>query len=160
MFCQIASGARPVEIVHESRTTIAFLEPHPVSPGQTLLVPRSHVATLLQLPDGAAGSFFASLLEVSEDLTGALRPAGLQVSWTEGSADGGHGSHLHARLVPRFRGGLSGMEALGEGAYREHLAEIASIIRRRRGGPRGERASRLVPRRTATRGAAAGDGNP
>jgi histidine triad (HIT) family protein len=157
-FCQIAAGARAADVVHESRTTIAFLDRDPAARGHTLLVPRRHVPTLLHLPDGAAGSFFASLMEVIQRLTETLHPAGLEVGWTQGTAGGRYVSHLHARLVPRFRYDLSGIHALGEGVYREHLAEIAAIIRRERVEPRRGGPSRLVPRRMAARGG--GDGDP
>ena len=158
VLCRIAAGVRPADLVHESRTTIAFLDRQPAARGHTLVVPRLHVPTFLDLPEGAAGSFFASLMEVSERLTETLRPAGLDVGWSQGTAaDGQRVVHLHARLVPRFRDDLSGIRALGEGAYREHLAELAAILRRRPVDPRGERATRLVPRRMAARGAAGGD---
>lgn len=159
VYCQIATGARPAEVVHQSRTAIAFLDPHPAARGHTLLVPRRHVPTLAHLPDGAAGSFFASLMEVIESLTETLRPAGLEVGWTESVADGQYVSHVHARLVPCFSDDLSEMQALGERGNRKHLAEIAADIRRRRIDPRRERASCLVPRRVAAHGAAGGDGD-
>ncbi len=159
IFCQIAAGTRPADVVHESRTTIAFLDRHAAARGHTLLVPRRHVPTLLHLPEGAAGSFFAALVEVTESLTETLRPAALEVGWTHGAPGGRDASHFHARLVPRFRDGVSGVQALGEGEYREHLADIAAIIRGRRADPRRARASRLVPRRIAALRAGSGDGD-
>jgi histidine triad (HIT) family protein len=157
IFCQIAAGTRPAEVVHESRTTIAFLDRHSATRGHTLLVPRRHVPTLLHLPEGAAGSFFAALIEVTERLMETLQPAIVEVRWSQGATDGRDASHFHAGLVPRFRTDLSGMQALGEGEYREHRADIAAIIRGRRADSRRERASRLVPQRIAALGSASGD---
>lgn len=156
LFCEITAGTRPADVVLETTTTIAFLDRLAAARGQTLLVPRRHVPTLLHLPEGAAGSFFASLVEVTERLTETLRPAALEVGWIHGAPGGQDHSHFHARLVPRFRNGSSGLQALGEGEYRAHLGDIARIIRGGRTARR-ERAAHLVPRRIAAIGSASGD---
>jgi histidine triad (HIT) family protein len=156
LFCEIAAGARPADVVLETTTTIAFLDRFSTDRGQTLLLPRRHVPTLFHLPEGAAGSFFASLIEVTERLMDALRPAAVEVAWIHEASSGRDGSHFHARLVPRFRNDFSGPQALEESEYRAHLGDIAAIIR---GGPtmRRERASRPAPKRIAALGGARRD---
>lgn len=87
----------------------------------------------------------------------ALRPTVLEVGWIQGAPDGRNVPHFHARLVPRFRDDPSGTPALGEGEHREHLADVAAIVRGKRADPRRARASRLVPLRITALGAAGGD---
>jgi len=135
LFCQIVAGARPAEIVLESASTIAFLDRFPVAPGHTLVLPRQHASTLLQLDDGAAGALFGSVVEVVERLTEALHPAGFNVGWNHGAAAGQHVFHLHVHVLPRFRDGGCGVQAVGEGPPGAPLEEIAGIIRGARARP-------------------------
>lgn len=129
LICQIVAGDRPAEIVFESPTTIAFLDRFPVARGHTLVVPRQHASTLLQLDDGAAGALFGSVVEVVERLAESLRPAGFNVGWNHGAAAGQHVFHLHVHVLPRFRDGGSGVQAVGEGPPGVPLEETAGIIR-------------------------------
>ncbi|HYQ80757.1 MAG TPA: HIT domain-containing protein [Anaeromyxobacteraceae bacterium] len=130
LFCQIVAGARRAEVVFETPATVAFLDRFPVARGHTLVVPRQHAATLLQLDDGAAGALFGSVVEVVEKLAESLHPAGFNVGWNHGAAAGQHVFHLHVHVLPRFSPGGSGVQAIGEGgAATVSLGEIAAIIR-------------------------------
>lgn len=129
LFCQIIAGARPADVVYESATTLAFLDRFPTARGHTLVVPKQHASTLLELDDGAAGALFGSVVHVLERLSRALRPAGFNVGWNHGAAAGQHVFHLHVHILPRAGAGGSGVQALGDGAPGEPLAEIADLIR-------------------------------
>lgn len=129
LFCQIAAGTRPAEVVYESESAVAFLDRFPTARGHTLVVPRQHAPSLLQLDDGAAGALFGSVVEVVEQLEDALRPAGFNIGWNQGAVAGQTVPHLHVHVMPRFHGGGSGVQAIGEGPPRESLGEIAQFIR-------------------------------
>lgn len=137
LFCQIIAGTREAEVVFESRTTIAFLDRVPVAPGHTLVVPKRHAATLLDLDEGSAGALFGSLVEVVETLQEALHPVGFNIGWNHGAAAGQHVFHLHVHVLPRLQGGGAGIQAVGEGAPAAALADVGSLIRagRQRTGP-------------------------
>lgn len=60
LFCAIAAGSVAAEIVLESEDIVAFLDTRPVFKGHVLLVPRTHVATLPDLPDDLALPFVAA----------------------------------------------------------------------------------------------------
>ena len=156
IFCQLASGALPAAVVHETSTTIALLDHHPAARGHTLILPRRHVPSLLHLNDGAAGSFFASLIEVTERLTETLHPPALEVRWIHGTSGGRDDSHFHARLVPRFLNELAGPQTLGGYESGEHLTDIAAIIR----GRGADLWSRLMRARVAALGTARSDDGP
>jgi histidine triad (HIT) family protein len=132
LFCQISAGVVRADLVHEGRTAIAFLERNPASPGETLLAPRPHVPSLMHLDEGAAGSFFASLVEVTERVEEVLHPAALEVRWIQpahGAGPGGDPGHFHARLVPRYRVDVPAALALERA---QHLAAVVSALRARR----------------------------
>jgi histidine triad (HIT) family protein len=142
VFCQIAAGRYPAEIVFESTTTVAFLDRFPSARGHTLVVPRRHAPTLLQLDDGAAGALFGSVVEVIDMLAETLRPAGFNVGWNHGAPAGQHVLHLCVHILPRFLGNGPGVQAVGEGAPEELPEEIARIIRGGRLLRRGDASAR------------------
>jgi len=129
IFCQIISGTRRAEVVFESESTIAFLDRFPAARGHTLVVPKRHAPTLPALEEGAAGALFGAVLEVMDLLSATLKPVGFNVGWNHGSAAGQHVFHLHVHVLPRFRGGGSGVQALGEGVQESDLAGVASLMR-------------------------------
>jgi histidine triad (HIT) family protein len=89
LFCAIASGEHPAEIVLADEVVVAFLDSRPVFKGHVLVTPRDHYETLADLPAelvGAQGSFVAMNNVVSQSVP-----------------------HLHVHVVPRTRGdGLRG----------------------------------------------------
>lgn len=150
IFCQIISRERPAEVVFESPSTIAFLDTFPAARGHTLVVPKLHAATLLDLDEGAAGALFGSLFEVVDLLRETLDPVGFNVGWNHGAAAGQHVFHLHVHVLPRFDGGGTGIQAVGEGAGGVDLHQVAERVRRGQGSVpsgvrmRGSRRSRAA----------------
>jgi len=49
LFCRIASGALPTDLVHESPAAVAFLDRFPAARGHVLVIPRRHVPTMNEL---------------------------------------------------------------------------------------------------------------
>ncbi len=101
VFCAIIRGEAPAEIVLDDPAGVAFLDRRPLLPGHVLLVPRSHVATLPNLPVAEVGPLFT----LAQGLTRAVA-----------RATGGDGAflainnvvsqsvpHLHVHVVPRRR---------------------------------------------------------
>ncbi len=129
LFCRIAAGAVPAEIVHESPASVAFLDVHPAARGHVLVVPRAHAATLLELDDDAAGALFRDVKRVQALVLAALRPLGFNVGWNHGRAAGQHVDHLHVHLLPRYADGGRGVQLLGAGGDRGDLPAVAEAIR-------------------------------
>src|SRR5687768_4907550 len=49
-FCDLVHGAGEVSICYEDAITIAFMDIQPVNPGHTLVVPRQHYESLVDIP--------------------------------------------------------------------------------------------------------------
>src|SRR5918993_1697934 len=58
VFCAIVRGEASAEILLDDPAGVAFLDRRPLLPGHVLLVPRSHVGTLPDLPVTEVGPLF------------------------------------------------------------------------------------------------------
>jgi histidine triad (HIT) family protein len=107
VFCAIAAGDMPAQVVFQDADTIAFLDSHPLFPGHVLLCPREHYVTLSDLPSALTAPVFqttqllARAVESALDAEGTFIAINNRVSQTV--------PHLHIHVVPRRRrDGLKG----------------------------------------------------
>ena len=70
IFCKIAAGEIPAELVYEDDTVVAFRDLNPQAPTHVLVIPRTHIATLNDL-----GPRRASPKRVTAPWSIATRPA-------------------------------------------------------------------------------------
>lgn len=134
IFCQIVSGSIPAYKVFESDAVVAFLDHRPLLPGHVLVVPRTHYATLADLPVHEVGPFFlvvqriASAVEHAMKADGSFVAVNIKISQSV--------PHLHVHVVPRRKGdGLFGKTFQwtrhpypNEGAIRETQAAIREAL--------------------------------
>lgn len=129
IFCQILSGAMGAEVVYEAPAAIAFLDKLPTVQGHTLVIPRAHAPTLLELDDGAVGDLFRAVKAVTAKIRAGLKPVGFNIGWNHGAAAGQHVFHLHVHILPRYDPGGRGVQSVGGSGARGDLAEVAAAIR-------------------------------
>lgn len=55
IFCKIADGEIPSDIVYESDNVVGFRDLNPVASTHILFVPKEHYATLNDIPEGELG---------------------------------------------------------------------------------------------------------
>lgn len=107
LFCAIAAGSVAAEIVLESEDIVAFLDTRPVFKGHVLLVPRTHVATLPDLPDDLALPFVAASRRLATAMVAGLGAQGSFVCANNVVSQSV--PHLHLHVIPRTKGdGLRG----------------------------------------------------
>ena len=107
LFCSIIAGSTPAHLVYESPEIVGFLDIRPVFKGHTLLVPREHIATMVEMPDELTVPFFGA----ARSLAAAVRTAyGAQGSFVAvNNVVSQSVPHLHIHVVPRTKGdGLRG----------------------------------------------------
>ena len=106
-FCDIVSGDQAADIVFEDETSLAFLDIRPVFPGHTLLIPRTHVETLPDLPDELVGPLFTNARLLARVIPEALEAHGSFVAINNKISQSV--PHLHVHVVPRrAKDGLRG----------------------------------------------------
>ncbi len=54
IFCRIARGDQPADIVYEDNEVLAFRDINPIAPNHFLIIPRRHVATANHLEENDA----------------------------------------------------------------------------------------------------------
>ena len=101
-FCRIVSGLEPAHVVYEDASAVAFLDREPAARGHTLVIPRSHSRTLLDIDPLNAGALMTSVTYVARLLDRALHPDGLTTLQTNERAGGQSAFHLHVHLIPRW----------------------------------------------------------
>ena len=107
LFCRIVSGEVSATIVYEDNNAIAFLDHRPLFPGHTLLVPREHVETLVDLPQPLVGPFFETAQLLARAVERAMEAEGTFVAINNRVSQSV--PHLHVHIVPRRKkDGLKG----------------------------------------------------
>jgi histidine triad (HIT) family protein len=98
-FCSIVAGEAPAEIVLDTPDVVAFLDLRPLFKGHTLVVPRAHVVTLLDLDGSMRGELFWRTQQVTAAVQTATSAAGSFVAMNNVVSQSV--PHLHVHVVPR-----------------------------------------------------------
>lgn len=107
VFCSIARGEVPAEVVLDDQVAVGFLDVRPLFPGHVLLVPRLHHATLPDLPAASVGPFFERVQRMADAVRVAMDAQGTFVALNNTVSQSV--PHLHVHVVPRTKGdGLRG----------------------------------------------------
>ncbi len=100
-FCEIVAGTEPAHVVLADEVVVAFLDRRPVFVGHVLVVPRSHVVTLVDLEPDAVGPLFERVRTVTAAVQRALGADGSFVAVNNVVSQSV--PHLHVHVVPRRR---------------------------------------------------------
>jgi histidine triad (HIT) family protein len=130
-FCAIVKGTEPAFPVFEDDAVFAFLDWRPLALGHVLVVPKTHYATLAEIPEDAFGALAVRAKRVSAAVIAAMAAEGSFIGLNNIVSQSV--PHLHFHVVPRkwkdgvFAGGMIWKRvAYADDAQRE---EIAARIR-------------------------------
>ncbi|MDP9321760.1 MAG: HIT family protein [Chloroflexota bacterium] len=102
VFCRIASGELPGNVVYRDARAVAFLDRNPLLLGHTLVVPVAHVATLDDLAPDLIGPLFEVVRRTSVAVQRALQADGSFVAVNTRVSQSV--PHVHVHVVPRNEG--------------------------------------------------------
>jgi histidine triad (HIT) family protein len=130
-FCAIVERRAAADLVFESDDVVAFLDHRPLFPGHVLVVPRSHVETVEDLPDDLGGALMAVVRRTSAAVRRALDADGSFVAANNRVSQSV--PHLHFHVVPRRPGdGLRGFfwprHPYRDDAHREQVREAIARV--------------------------------
>ncbi|GCF13770.1 HIT family protein [Haloarcula mannanilytica] len=102
IFCQIVAGDIPSRTVYEDDTVLAFLDANPLSPGHTLVIPKTHHERLNDTPADVAGEVLSTLHELVPAVEAAVDAPASTVAFNNGEEAGQEVPHVHGHIIPRF----------------------------------------------------------
>jgi histidine triad (HIT) family protein len=98
IFCRIAAGEIPSNLVYQDEHVVAFPDIHPAAPTHVLVVPRRHVESVAHLDDPElAGRLLMAVRAVAEQAGVAER--GYRVVANIGAEGGQTVPHLHFHVM-------------------------------------------------------------
>jgi histidine triad (HIT) family protein len=105
VFCSIVRGDKEAVVVFESEELLAFLDHRPLFRGHTLLIPKTHVTLLSDLPGELVPEFFATAQRLERAVEDGLDAAGSMVLINNVVSQSV--PHMHLHVIPReFKDGL------------------------------------------------------
>jgi len=99
-FCSVPTARIWIETEH----AIAFADEYPVADGHTLVVPRTHVASIYELSPPEQSAVWQLVAEVREGLLTGMKPDGFNIGFNDGLAAGQTVAHTHVHVIPRRDG--------------------------------------------------------
>jgi histidine triad (HIT) family protein len=104
-FCEgIAGRNEDWLVLDETELTLSVLTVTQFEVGQSLVIPRRHAPTLLDLTDAEAASIMTSARRLAEALIRAFAPKGILLYQNNGAWSGQEVPHFHLHVVPRQEG--------------------------------------------------------
>jgi histidine triad (HIT) family protein len=99
VFCRIANGEMPTQLLHEDDEVVAFRDIHPQAPVHILIVPKAHIVTLAELGDHTA--IIGRMAGVANTLAEreGLSRTGYRLAINCGPEGGQTVWHLHMHLL-------------------------------------------------------------
>lgn len=128
IFCQIAAGQAPAEILLETQRVLAFLDIAPVHYGHTLVIPKQHFETFLELPDDLWTEMGQVSRRVALALQKKLDARGFNLGMNNFPAAGQVVFHAHLHVIPRFFD--DGLQLFPQGFYQgQDMASVGRQLR-------------------------------
>ncbi|HSM38137.1 MAG TPA: histidine triad nucleotide-binding protein [Candidatus Limnocylindrales bacterium] len=98
IFCKIASGEIPADIVHQDHWTVAFRDLNPKAPTHVLVIPRRHVPSVANLTD-EDGELLAAMFGTIRAVAEQAGLSSYRVASNVGPDAGQSVFHLHLHLL-------------------------------------------------------------
>jgi histidine triad (HIT) family protein len=129
IFCAIAAGDAPAEIVDSDEYTVAFMDINPATRGHALVIPRTHSADLMEIDDEDLERTNLAARRLARRMDQALAPAGFNVINACRSAAWQTVFHFHLHVIPRYEDDPLKLPWIPRGADMAAIARVAAEIR-------------------------------
>ena len=104
IFCKIAKGEVQSEKVKESDNFFAIRDANPQTEGHTLIIPKKHFVTLLDVPNKLGEELLKMIKNVSSELLDEKSGDGFNVVMNNLEVAGQVVMHAHVHIIPRKEG--------------------------------------------------------
>lgn len=129
IFCQIAAGELPAQIVAEDDRTITFMDIFPGTRGHALVIPRRHARDLLEVESSDLTAVVQAAQEQARRVTERLGADGVNLINSCGAAAWQTVFHFHLHVIPRYTDDPLKLPWKPTEGDPEEIAEIADLLR-------------------------------
>ena len=102
LFCAIGAGKIPSKKVYENDEAVAFLDINPRNRGHTLIVPKKHYGTIMDMPEDEAVELFKIVKRIASAAKEGVEADGVNIGQNNGKSAGQVIPHVHFHVIPRF----------------------------------------------------------
>lgn len=102
IFCDIIAGKKPHATIWESDRVLAIVDVRQAHPGHALVIPKTHVPNIFELPDDLAGPLMRAVSRISRAVNDAYQPDGISLWQSNGPGAHQEVPHLHIHIHPRW----------------------------------------------------------
>jgi histidine triad (HIT) family protein len=103
-FTKILDGRLKAVTVYEDDTVYAFMNIHPLSTGDLLVIPKGHYRTLIDIPTPVLDHLMEVTQRIAKAQMEALKPGGIFIRQNSGEAAGQTVFHFHMHVTPQWKG--------------------------------------------------------
>ncbi len=130
IFCKIVKGEIPATKVFEDDKTLAFMDIAPLIKGHTLVIPKNHAETVMEVDPDDFKAVGITIKKVIKGLKDGLGAEGVIVLQLNGKAANQVVPHYHVHLIPRWSGdGLRLLNWKTNEFSQEEMSKIAQSIK-------------------------------
>ena len=104
IFCKIIRDKVKAIKIAESNNFIAMLDAHPQTEGHTLIIPKKHFVTLLDLPNKLGEELLAFTKKVASKILEEKKGDGFNIVMNNLEPAGQIVKHAHIHILPRKEG--------------------------------------------------------
>jgi histidine triad (HIT) family protein len=129
IFCAIAAGDGPAEVVQEDEHTVAFMDINPWTRGHALVIPRAHSRNLYEVGGDDLARTMGAAKRLSERMRDVLGCDGINVLNSCEGAAWQTVFHFHVHVIPRYDDDPLRLPGSPMDVGEEELAEVAGELR-------------------------------
>lgn len=101
IFCKIAKKEISTKFIEETDNFIAILDANPKTPGHTLIIPKKHYVTILDVPSTLAQEMHKLVQKISSRILETKQGDGFNIIMNNLPSAGQIVSHAHIHIIPR-----------------------------------------------------------
>ncbi len=102
VFCEIIKGNIPSAKVYEDDDVLAILDISQTTKGHTLVMPKKHYETFLDMPEDEYASLMKTVQKLAGQITRNLKANGCNILINTKEAAGQTVMHTHVHIIPRY----------------------------------------------------------
>ena len=132
IFCKLANGDIPTNMIYEDDTFAVILDAEPVSKGHALILPKNHYNDIYELGDDEAAKLYPLAKKLAKKITDRMGCEGFNILQNNGPVAGQSVFHFHMHLIPRYEDADNNKGLLGfvhAGLTPEEISEICTKLK-------------------------------